>query len=379
MLGRDTSLRFGIGERVCCRVSQTDWAAGTVVALNYREDLWPDGRVAPYQVQLDGENAPLIYAPFDDDNLIRAEATFEQLEYEDNKSQEQHSVDYRDDVIGRYPRKHPELFEPSELPRFLDPRLRVALDQCAAKSDQDAAGTLQALWTEESRGLYALPFFTLEYCQMLSAECEHFEEWCSAEGVALHRPNTMNNHGAILDDFGMEGMMQELMLKVVQPLSKAASFGDVGGDELRTHHAFLVAYAMGKDLDLSFHVDSSDVTLNVCLGKEFEGGGLFFRGVRCRKHQQGGADEYETTTYAHRPGVALLHRGHHRHGAHKITSGERHNLILWCRADPKERQTSEGDNAKPHVCQPWCWRHGIDRDDDDLLEGGVGGRRGRRR
>lgn len=31
-------------------------------------------------------------------------------------------------------------------------------------------------------------------------------------------------------------------------------------------------------------MDDSEVTLNVCLGKQFSGGELFFRGVRCDKH-----------------------------------------------------------------------------------------------
>lgn len=31
-------------------------------------------------------------------------------------------------------------------------------------------------------------------------------------------------------------------------------------------------------------MDDSEVTLNVCLGKQFCGGELFFRGVRCEKH-----------------------------------------------------------------------------------------------
>lgn len=31
-------------------------------------------------------------------------------------------------------------------------------------------------------------------------------------------------------------------------------------------------------------MDDSEVTLNVCLGKQFSGGELFFRGVRCEKH-----------------------------------------------------------------------------------------------
>lgn len=31
-------------------------------------------------------------------------------------------------------------------------------------------------------------------------------------------------------------------------------------------------------------MDDSEVTLNVCLGKQFSGGTLFFRGVRCDEH-----------------------------------------------------------------------------------------------
>ena len=151
--------------------------------------------------------------------------------------------------------------------------------------------------------------------------------------------------------------MSSLMTTVVAPFAKAAGFADVGGDALRSHHAFLVSYALGKDRDLSFHVDQSDVTLNVCLGRKFEGGGLYFRGVRCGMHTNTPTADEEEVTYSHRPGVAILHRGHHRHGAHKITSGERHNLILWCRADDSSAaSSSQGANwHAPQQCQDWCW------------------------
>ena len=341
-------MRFVVGDRVACRVGPAEWARGAVVQLSYREETWPARRVAPYQILLD--DGHLIFAPHDSDELIRAEATFEKSLYKAEKESEA-ETSYREDVCARYPRKNPALFEPSELPRFLSPPLRAALQS------EDVNAALRTLWTEEARGLYSMPFFTSEFCELLLDETEHFELWCADAGVPLHRPNTMNNHGAILDDFGMQPMMDALMRKCVQPLALAAGYEDViGGDALCTHHAFLVAYALGKDLDLKFHVDSSDVTLNVCLGRTFEGGGLFFRGVRCRKHQQTGCTtEDEHVRYHHKPGTAVLHRGHHRHGAHEITSGERCNLILWCRGDP-ERGSSEGAN-KDHACQKWCWMH----------------------
>ena len=230
-----------------------EWAPGRVIQLQYREDLWPDGRTVPYQVELD--DGSLIYAPHDSDALIRSEALFEELVYEEKRDTEAAAAKYREDVIARYPRKHAALFEPSELPRFLDPALHAAL-----QSGDSVA--LRALWTEEARGIYSLRFFTLEYCTMLLEETEHFEAWCTEAGVALHRPNTMNNHGAIVDDFGMADLMDTLMRTCVQPLARLAGYADVGGDQLATHHAFIVAYALDKDLDLKFHVDSSDVTLN---------------------------------------------------------------------------------------------------------------------
>ena len=53
-------------------------------------------------------------------------------------------------------------------------------------------------------------------------------------------------------------------------------FPDYGGDSLDSHKAFTVHYKIGQDLDLSYHYDNAEVTLNVSLGKEFTGGELFF-------------------------------------------------------------------------------------------------------
>lgn len=59
--------------------------------------------------------------------------------------------------------------------------------------------------------------------------------------------------------------------------------------------------------------DTSDVTLKVCLGKEFRGGSLFFR---------------------------------------SITAGERFNLIVWCGSS---RFAAEPD---PTSCPAWCGNRG---------------------
>ena len=63
-------LRFAIGDRVECNTGIGGWGAGSVINLMYRDDSFPPGDVAPYQVQLD--DGDLIYAPADVDELIRA-------------------------------------------------------------------------------------------------------------------------------------------------------------------------------------------------------------------------------------------------------------------------------------------------------------------
>lgn len=63
-------LRFRPGDRVICNCG--DWEAGTIIGLWYREDEWPRGQYAAYQVQLDSGN--MVCAPNDVDECIRSAA-----------------------------------------------------------------------------------------------------------------------------------------------------------------------------------------------------------------------------------------------------------------------------------------------------------------
>lgn len=62
------ALRFKIGDSVECNTAG-GWSRGKIVDVMYREDFMPPGQIAPYQVKLD--SGSLIYAPADDDQLIR--------------------------------------------------------------------------------------------------------------------------------------------------------------------------------------------------------------------------------------------------------------------------------------------------------------------
>ena len=70
-------LRFQVGAAILCNMGPDGWQLGRVVALHYREDHWPPGRNAPYQVALEADHT-LIYVPEDDDRYCR-EATPEDL------------------------------------------------------------------------------------------------------------------------------------------------------------------------------------------------------------------------------------------------------------------------------------------------------------
>jgi len=213
-----------------------------------------------------------------------------------------------------------------------------------------SAPALRSILTEEKSGIFSFDMLTMEFCNKLLEEIGYFEKWCSANGLTIERPNSMNNYGAILDDFGFYNILEEWVDQFITPFAKIL-WPHLADETFDTHHGFVVEYKIGKDIDLGFHVDDSEVTLNVCLGKEFTEGTLYFKGIRCNKHQQTEPKKEEYFEFTHRPGKAILHLGKHRHGANPIKSGERLNLILWCRS------SSFRDNPHSSLHNSWCdWK-----------------------
>jgi hypothetical protein len=246
--------------------------------------------------------------------------------------------EYCEYIQARYRPRHPQLYALRE--DFFAPSLVKAVRAGSPRA-------LRAAVKEVHPGVFVFDMLRPRFCRELLEEADHFEGWAKDDGLPLVRPNTMNNYGVVLDSLGFYPMLDALMAGYVTPFA-ACVYPDAGGDSLDTHHGFIVAYELGKDTDLDFHVDASDVTLNVCLGKEFTGGTLFFRGVRCSRCQQTQPLPGEDFAITHAPGQAVLHRGKHRHGANPITGGERYNLILWCNSSRYDAQP-EGDR-----CPPWC-------------------------
>lgn len=259
---------------------------------------------------------------------------------EGDRSRVQKHKEYRHKIMSAYKPLHKELYNVHPATFFVP----SFIDAINANTEE----SFRAILSEPSPGVYTFAMFQPSFCELLLAEVENFEKWVNAVKFKIMRPNTMNKYGAVLDDFGLEAMLNKLMDEFVCPISKVF-YPDVGGSSLDSHHGFVVEYGKDKDVDLGFHVDDSEVTLNVCLGKQFSGGELFFRGIRCDKHVNSEAQHEEVFDYAHVPGQAVLHRGRHRHGARATTSGHRINLLLWCRSSVfREMKRHQRDYSN------WC-------------------------
>ncbi|KAL9453322.1 hypothetical protein AB3S75_009011 [Citrus x aurantiifolia] len=252
----------------------------------------------------------------------------------------QRHKEYRQRIISNYQPLHRELFT-MHAPSVLVPSFVKAVRD-------NTEASFRSIMAEPIPGIYTFEMLQPRFCEMLLSEVENFERWVHDTRFRIMRPNTMNKFGAVLDDFGLEAMLDKLMNDFIRPISKVF-FPEVGGSTLDSHHGFVVEYGMDRDVELGFHVDDSEVTLNVCLGREFSGGELFFRGVRCDKHVNTETQSEEILDYSHVPGYAVLHRGRHRHGARATTSGSRVNLLVWCRSSVfRELKKYQKE------CSSWC-------------------------
>ena len=194
------------------------------------------------------------------------------------------------------------------------------------------------------KDIYQFPILSQDCVDKWQMELTHFRRWRELHDVDVMVPNSMNNYGVILSDLGAEEPFLQLMKEVISPIAMHV-YSDVINEPLTKIHPFVVEYGNHSDRDLGFHVDASDITVNLCLGDEFLGSELYFEGRRCELHRQGPSLEQEKFYYAHIPHYAILHTGKHRHGTIAIEKGSRRNIILWCSME------NSIDDSK---CAHWC-------------------------
>ncbi|KAG8456056.1 hypothetical protein GDO86_002018 [Hymenochirus boettgeri] len=241
----------------------------------------------------------------------------------------------RTEISLCYKPRHPELYVLQE--SFLAGEFLAAVKY--SKSPQaNLEGMVQHLHSITDKRIYQLPVFLPGFCTKLIEELENFEKSELPKG----RPNTMNNYGILLNELGfVDTFTAALCEKYVKPIASLL-YPDWGGGCLDSHRAFVVKYSLQEDLDLSGHYDNAEITLNVCLGKVFADGNLYFSDMR-----EVPVNERKYAEVKHIIGQGVLHRGQHIHGALPITSGERWNLIIWMRASQYRNKLCPMCNKEP--------------------------------
>ncbi|KAM5567829.1 2-oxoglutarate and iron-dependent oxygenase domain-containing protein CP2 [Rosa sericea] len=194
---------------------------------------------------------------------------------EGERTRIQRHREYRERITSNYQSLHEQLYT-MQAEQFFVPSFLNAVNEGTEDS-------FRSIMVEPSPGVFTFEMLQPRFCELLVSEVENFERWVHETRFRIMRPNTMNKYGAVLDDFGFETMLDKLMEEFIRPISRVL-FPEVGGATLDSHHGFVVEYGIDRDVELGFHVDDAEVTLNVCLGKQFTGGELYFRGVRCDKH-----------------------------------------------------------------------------------------------
>ena len=76
-----------------------------------------------------------------------------------------------------------------------------------------------------------------------------------------------------------DGLINPFVFNYLNPIAKLL-YPEWAGADIDSHRTFIVVYQIGKDVDLSYHYDDAEVTLNVSLGKNYEGGELYIGGMK---------------------------------------------------------------------------------------------------
>ncbi|XP_068461375.1 2-oxoglutarate and iron-dependent oxygenase domain-containing protein 2 isoform X2 [Clinocottus analis] len=258
-------------------------------------------------------------------------------------------------IKDMYQPLHPHVYHLQE--SFLAPKFKQIVEYCQS-SNISGEGLADMLEEEAAAKVYRFPVFEKSFCEELLEELENFEQSSAPKG----RPNTMNHYGILLNELGFdEGFLTPLRERYLHPLTSLL-YPDCGGRCLDSHKAFVVKYDMNEDLDLSYHYDNAEVTLNVSLGKDFTEGNLYFGAMR-----QVPLSEMECSEVQHRVTEGLLHRGQHMHGALPISSGQRWNLIIWMRASQERNKLCPMCNRKPTLVEGEGFADGFTKHSDAQL------------
>lgn len=233
---------------------------------------------------------------------------------------------------------HPWLAEavtssPGAYERLLEPDLGAAL------RTRDVRRLLSLVRLVSPSGVWAFEVFPPHVREALMEEISSAHQ----SDIEFTRPNSMNYRGLVLEEIGLQPLLDSIVSAVMAPLATLLlPQYEVWPGSLDHNHGFTISYAREgpDDIKLDSHMDDSEVTLNVCLGDDFTDGSVFFGPARDHPNAKQFEGEGKTIV-PHVPGFGLLHAGQHFHGAHQIGTGRRVNVVAWARSSSAFASTAE--------------------------------------
>ncbi|XP_059154176.1 2-oxoglutarate and iron-dependent oxygenase domain-containing protein 2-like isoform X1 [Physella acuta] len=225
-----------------------------------------------------------------------------------------------------YEKLNPEIW--SLQPCFLDPRFVTIAHDATGLSKEKLMSLILHMGGDITEAMvYKLPVFTKAFCFKLIDEISNFEKFPGRKT----RPNTMNASGISLDEMGLsDSLITSLVRDYFQPITRIL-FPHWGGGLIDSYRAFIVKYEAHGDRELSLHFDNSEITANISINEDYEGGQLQVR----KMSTAAGVDEEFSepmVKISHEMCFGLLHCGRQHHSALPLNQGIRYNLVIWMRS-----------------------------------------------
>ncbi|KVH95698.1 hypothetical protein Ccrd_002227 [Cynara cardunculus var. scolymus] len=150
-------------------------------------------------------------------------------------------------------------------------------------SDKNKDESIRSIVSEPTPGVYTFDMLQPRFCEMLLSEI-----LTSSVNVILSlgvKHPTFPFSSLTLEDILLIPIMDLwLSTEWIEMSNWSWEVPDLSLGVIVSMAVMQAWHKLRKKSHGSFHVDDSEVTLNVCLGKQFTGGELFFRDVRCEKH-----------------------------------------------------------------------------------------------
>lgn len=203
---------------------------------------------------------------------------------------------------------------------------------------------LQAWLDEELYDVYSFRLLRDGFCRDLTDFARAFAQ--ASEALPLDDKHKLSSRPFNLDLVGLGWVNDLLFHLVMRPLARELFSHSEGlQSDLDWRHGYVAGYSAqpgsGKPRErLVTHTDDSEVTMNTCLGDQFKGGLLEFRGLR------GTPEEGQLVgTFEPQRGLGLIHAGRHFHDVTQVTAGDRFAFIIWARS---------WKGIRSNTC-PCCW------------------------